>query len=187
MRARYSTSIVDKATISCFLEFQVTQPPPILVVYPEINFPSSRPAKSASMYIWRSRPFGFCLNIFPTFLVALRYQNTCFIAVKCISMWFVINWLRCCAMSAILGHVPNAVVTNHSWSETGIGSEFRLEQSSQVSEEGNRIELGFNLCVMPLQHYEGYVLQFQEDCWRPKLVRGQTEVRLNSERSLSVE
>jgi len=90
-------------------------------------------------------------------------------------------------MSAILGHVPNAVVTNHSWSETGIGSEFRLEQSSQVSEEGNRIELGFNLCVMPLQHYEGYVLQFQEDCWRPELVRGQTEVRLNSERSLSVE
>jgi len=38
---------------------------------------------------------------------------------------------------------------NLSWSKTRMGSEFKLEWSYQVSEEGNRIGLGFKLCVAP--------------------------------------
>ena len=36
-----------------------------------------------------------------------------------------------------------------SWSRARIGSEFGLERSYQLLEEGNRIGLGFNLCVAP--------------------------------------
>ena len=40
-------------------------------------------------------------------------------------------------------------VMTQSQSEAGIGLEFGSEQSYQVSEEGNEIGLGLNLCVAP--------------------------------------
>jgi len=49
-------------------------------------------------------------------------------------------------------------VTTQLQSEARIGSEFRLEQSYQISEEGNRIGLGFNLCVASTRTICGYVL-----------------------------
>ena len=54
--------------------------------------------------------------------------------------------------------VTRMSVTTRSRSEAGIGSEFRSEQSYQVLEEGNRIGLGFNLCVVPTHTICGYVL-----------------------------
>ena len=44
---------------------------------------------------------------------------------------------------------PYMSVTTRSRSEAGIGSDFGSEQSYQILEEGNRIGLGFNLCVVP--------------------------------------
>ena len=43
-------------------------------------------------------------------------------------------------------------------------------------EEGNRIELGFNLCVVPPHTICRYVLQFWDICQRPGSDRGQSEV-----------
>jgi len=51
-------------------------------------------------------------------------------------------------------------VMNQSQSEAGIGLEFRLKQSYQVSEEGNRKGLGFNLCVVPLNTMQGISYNF---------------------------
>jgi len=45
-----------------------------------------------------------------------------------------------------------------SRSEARIGSEFGSEWSYQLSEEGNGIGLGFNLCVAPTRMICGYVL-----------------------------
>jgi len=77
--------------------------------------------------------------------------------------------------------VPMSAVTNQSWSEPRIGLKFGSEQSYQILEEGNGIGLGFNLCVVPPQHYAGYVLQFWDGCWRPELDNSQTEIGQKSE------
>jgi len=60
--------------------------------------------------------------------------------------------------------------------------EFGSEQSYHVSEEGNRIGLGFNLCVAPPRHYAEYDLQFQDSCQRLELERGQTRGRQRSDK-----
>ena len=54
--------------------------------------------------------------------------------------------------------LEGGTVITRSQSETGIGSEFRSEQSYQISEGGNRIGLGFNLCVVPTCTIYRYVL-----------------------------
>jgi len=80
--AMCSASMVDSATIDCFVEHHVAQPHPIFdIIYPETDFPSLRLAKSASMCIVKFKPFGFLLNIILTFFVPLRYSDTHFTAV----------------------------------------------------------------------------------------------------------
>ena len=74
---------------------------------------------------------------------------------------------------------------NQSWSKTRTGSKFRSEQSYQVLKEGNRIGLGFNLCVVPPQHYAGYVIQFQDGHQRLESDKSQTRVRQGSDRKVS--
>ena len=66
-----------------------------------------------------------------------------------------------------------------SQSEAGIGSEFRSEQSYQISEGGNRIGLGINLCVAPTRTICGYVLLFQTVVgdWSRTRVRQGSEYR----------
>ena len=68
------------------------------------------------------------------------------------------------------------IVTARSWSDARIGLEFGSEQSYQMSEEGNRIGLGFNLCVALTCTICRYVLQFWDGHRRPELDRGWTEV-----------
>jgi len=59
-------------------------------------------------------------------------------------------------------------VTTQSQSDARIESEFGSEQSYQISEEGNRIGLGFNLCVALARTICRYVRQFWNSCWRPE-------------------
>jgi len=71
-------------------------------------------------------------------------------------------------------HAVWSTVMNRSQSGSEIGLEFRSEQSYQILEEGNRIGLGFNLCIVPTRMICRYVLQFQDSHWRLESDRGRT-------------
>src|SRR5208337_1144349 len=82
VRAMYSASVLESATVCCFLLLQVTEPPEIVKVYPAVERLSSRfPPQLASLY--PSNCMSELLYLKEKFIVPLRYLKILLTAIQC--------------------------------------------------------------------------------------------------------
>src|SRR5271169_3072689 len=84
VRAMYSDSVEERATVGCFLAAHEIAPPHKVKIYPPIDFLSSPPPQFASLYPSKTSPL-LPSKVMPKLLVPQRYLNTRFVAESCVS------------------------------------------------------------------------------------------------------
>src|SRR5258707_9001402 len=96
--ARYSASVLERATAACFFELQLITAPPNMKTKPEVDLRSlTSLAQSASMKLCKTVLLGVpCWKMSCRLLVALRYWN-----VQSSVHWWSVPGLAACCPSAV--------------------------------------------------------------------------------------